>query len=308
MKKLTVTNNWKVMLAFAAVYIIWGSTYLVILVALKNIPPFLMSGLRFLFAGLLLLAVCIQKREPWPAAPSLKINTLCGILMLFGGTVSVTWGEQYLPSSLAAIIVTSLPFWFIVLDKKQWSFYFSNKLIIVGLLIGFAGVAVLVGFDTPGHPSADADRSKQVLAILGIIAGGIAWSGGSLLSKYKPTGNSVLMNAAIQLLIAGIFTLLVSGIVGEWNAFSFEQVHISSWMAVAYLVTFGSLITYLSYLWLLKVRPAAQVSTYVYINPVVAVVLGALFMNEHITWVQVLSLAIILGGVLIVNRVRFKAA
>jgi len=308
MNTKTGTNNWKVMLAFAAVYIIWGSTYLVILVALKNIPPFLMSGLRFLFAGLLLLAICIQKREAWPSTPSLKINTLCGILMLFGGTVSVTWGEQYLPSSLAAIIVTSLPFWFIVLDKKQWPFYFANKLIIVGLLIGFAGVAVLVGFDKPDHPFANADRGKQVLAIFGIVAGGIAWSGGSLLAKYKPTGNSVLMNAATQLLIAGVFTLIVSGISGEWHAFSFEQVHISSWMAVLYLVTFGSLVTYLCYLWLLKVRPAAQVSTYVYINPVVAVILGALFMNEQITWVQVLSLAIILGGVLLVNRVRFKAA
>jgi drug/metabolite transporter (DMT)-like permease len=228
--------------------------------------------------------------------------------MLFGGTVSVAWGEQYLPSSLAAIIVTALPFWFVVLDKKQWPFYFSNKLIILGLLIGFAGVAVLVGFDKPEHPFATAGRGKQVLAILGIVAGGIAWSGGSLVSKYKPTGNSVLMNAAMQLVIAGVFTLLVSGIVGEWRAFSFEQVRISSWMAVLYLVTFGSLVTYLCYLWLLKVRPAAQVSTYVYINPVVAVILGALFMNEQITWVQVLSLVIILGGVLIVNRVRFKAA
>jgi drug/metabolite transporter (DMT)-like permease len=308
MNTQTGISKWKVMLAFAAVYIIWGSTYLAIIVALKNIPPFLMCGLRFFFAGLLLLIWCIQRKEAWPNGPSLKINSVCGILMLFGGTVSVAWGEQYLPSSLAAIIVTSLPFWFILLDKKQWHFYFSNKLLILGLLVGFAGVAVLVGFDKPVHPFAEAGRDMQLIAILGIVAGGLAWSGGSLLAKYKPTGNSILMNAAMQLLVAGIFTLLVSGITGEWNTFSFNQVDTSSWMAVLYLTTFGSLVTYMCYLWLLKVRPAAQVSTYVYINPVVAVVLGALFLREQISWVQVLSLLIILGGVLLVNSVRFKAA
>jgi drug/metabolite transporter (DMT)-like permease len=306
MKTKTGINKVMVALAFAAIYILWGSTYIVILVAIRDLPPFLMSALRFLFAGALLYAWCLWKNEPLPHASSIKTNAICGILLLFGGTVSVAWAEQYLPSSLAAIIVTAVPFWFVLLDKKQWPVYFSNKLLIGGLMLGFVGVVLLVSIDQPQHPLANTSRQKQLIAILGLMCGGIAWSFGSLYSKYKPTGSSVLMNASMQLLLAGVFTLLVSLFTGEWNTFSFREVEHGAWMALAYLVVFGSLITYLSYLWLLKVRPAAQVSTYVYVNPVVALLLGIVFMNEHITWVQVVSLLIILSGVLFVNTARYK--
>src|SRR5690349_16970785 len=137
-------NKLKVLLAFAAIYLIWGSTYLALLIGVETVPPFFLSALRLTFAGILLYVYCLLKGEEQPDITSLKKNAICGILMLFGGTCSVAWAEQYLPSGLTAIIVTSLPFWFIVLDKKQWSFYFSNKLLLTGLIIGFIGVAVLV--------------------------------------------------------------------------------------------------------------------------------------------------------------------
>src|SRR5260370_810773 len=144
-------NKWKVLPAFAALYIVWGSTYLAILVGLESMSPLVMSCMRFFIAGSLLFACCMYKKEPLPSLQAIGRNTLYGILMLFGGTVSVTWAEQYLPSSLAAIIVTSLPFWFVLLDRKQWAFYFSNIMIISGLLLGFAGVALLVSFQHPVH-------------------------------------------------------------------------------------------------------------------------------------------------------------
>src|SRR2546428_4623108 len=129
-------NKWLIILAFAAIYLIWGSTYLAILIALKSIPPFLMASLRFFIAGILLVAWCTLKGEK-TSAKSIQMNSISGILMLSVGSGSVIWAEQYLPSGTTAIIVASLPFWFILLDKQQWSIYFSNKLIILGVLLGF---------------------------------------------------------------------------------------------------------------------------------------------------------------------------
>ena len=292
-------TQWTVLLAFAAIYIIWGSTYLAIQVAIKDIPPFLMSGLRFLTAGLLLMGWCVWKKQPMPDQKAIARNILYGILMLFGGTVSVTWAEQYLPSSLAAIIVSSLPFWFVLLDRKQWGYYFSNKRIIVGLLIGFAGVAILFGFGPGSHVTGGA--GKYLTSILVIIAGGIGWAIGSLYSKYRPAGNSLLMNACIQLLAAGLFTGIVSLIAGEHHSIVWKQVSVNSWLALIYLIVMGSIVAYQSYLYLLTIRPAAQVSTYEYVNPVVALLLGALIASEPVSYVQVISLVVILGGVLLVN-------
>jgi drug/metabolite transporter (DMT)-like permease len=298
-------SKWKIILAFSAIYIIWGSTYLAILFVIGDIPPLLMSGLRFLAAGIILYGWCLWKKEKLPGYSSFVKNSVCGILMLFGGTGAVAWSEQYLPSGLVAVIVTTVPFWFILLDKKKWSFYFSNKLIIPGLLLGFAGVLLLIGFDT--HLSPDyIDNNKTVLGIIVIIVGGIAWTAGSLFSKYKPTGNSVLMNAAVQLVVAGIFSFLVSISSGESRNFNFTTVQTGAWLAFLYLVIAGSLITYLCYLWLLKVRSAAQVSSYVYVNPVVAILLGAIFAGEKITSLQVVALMTILSGVLLVNLPKYK--
>jgi drug/metabolite transporter (DMT)-like permease len=295
----------KIFFAFAAIYIIWGSTYLALLIGVQSMPPFVLSALRFLIAGIALYGYSLWRGESQPDFASLKKNAVCGILMLFGGAGSVAWAEQYLPSSLAAIIVTALPFWFVLLDKKQWSFYFSNKLIIAGLLIGFIGVAVLVGFDKSPR-SFTGNSSMKIYGTVALIAGGVSWTIGSLYSKYRPAKNSVLMNAAIQLLSAGLFTFLISFLSGELNAYSFSNTKKEAWSALLYLIIMGSVIAYLSYLWLLRVRPTAQVSTYVYVNPVVAMLLGAIIAKEPITWLQIIGLIIILSGVLMVNIARYK--
>src|SRR5882757_2472092 len=176
-------NKWIVGLAFAAVYIIWGSTYLAILLGLKGLPPLLLCAFRFLLAGILLFGWCLWQGEKFPAQNSIRINSLCGILMLFGGVGSVSWAEQYISSSLAAVIVTALPFWFVIFDRKKWSFYFSNKFIIGGLVLGFAGVILLLGFENSPHQAIH-KTGNQLAASLIILAGGIAWACGSLYSKY----------------------------------------------------------------------------------------------------------------------------
>ena len=301
---METSTKWKILLAFAAVYIIWGSTYIAILFGLEGFPPFLMSGFRFFLAGLLLYGWCRWKRIKANWKSALTTNTICGILMLFGGTVSVVWAEQWIPSSYAAIIVTSVPFWFILLDRKQWPYYFSNKKILLGLLIGFLGVILLVGFDKSGSTSADA--RKQLIAALVLLVGGVAWASGSLYARSRPTGNNLMIDASIQLIAAGVFCFLVGFFASELNEFSFYTIPGSSWLALGYLITLGSIVAYLSYLYLLKMRPAAQVSTYAYVNPVVALLLGAILAGESITFFKIVALMIILCGVLLVNFQKYK--
>jgi drug/metabolite transporter (DMT)-like permease len=293
-----------VLLAFAAIYLIWGSTYFAILVGLRSMPPFMISAIRFSIAGLLLLAYCLLKGERFTRKDFGK-NALAGILMLFGGTGSVVWAEQYIASGVAAIVVASLPFWFVVLDKRQWAFYFNNSLIILGLLTGFAGILLLFG---GGHSATtSASQAMQSAAMLVLIGGGISWTVGSLYAKYSPTKLSNPLNVALQSLGAAMFSFLIAGISGEWATFAPESVLLESWLAVAYLIVMGSIVAYSSYTWLLAVRNPAQVGTYAYVNPVVAVLLGGLFAHEQISMTQYLALLVVLSGVLLVNLPKYRA-
>jgi len=298
-------NGLTIFLAFGAIYIIWGSTYVALRIGIETIPPFLLSSARFFLAGSALLTWCLSKKHMLPNKRSLMTNSICGVLMLGGGTVSVAWSEQFVPSGTAAIIVTFLPFWFVLLDKRQWGYYFSNKIILVGLLLGFSGVVLLAGFthtDTaglnrPGHP---------VFGVIAILIGGIAWTIGSLYSKYTPTNSGLLMNGSIQIFATAVACFIVSAATGEWESFSVLQVSANSLIAMLYLATLGSIVAYLSYLYLLHARPPAEVSTYVYVNPLIAVLLGAVMANERISFLQIVALLIILCGVLMVNIPKYR--
>jgi len=292
-----------ILAAFAALYLIWGSTYLAILLAIKTIPPFLMAGTRFFVAGVLLYAWCRMKGQAQPGRSSTVRIALSGVLMLFMGTGAVVWVEQYIPSGLAAIIVATVPLWFVILDKREWKFYFSNKWIITGLLIGFAGVLLL--FSGQGTEGLMDDR-MQVISFFVLIAGTITWAVGSLYSKYSRMEGSPAMKAALQMIAAGIVSFVFGLLWGEHRDFSWQAVTSESLWALLYLIVFGSLIGYMSYIWLLGVRAASQVGTYAYVNPVVAVFLGWLLAGEAITTLQVVALVVILGGVILVNLFKEK--
>ena len=212
------------------------------------------------------------------------------------GNGAVTWVEQYLPSGLAAIIVATVPLWFVLLDKRQWSFYFSNKGIILGLLIGFAGVILLFA----GKAAANIFDSKiKIISLFVLIIGTLGWTAGSLYSKYKKMEGSTMMKVAIQMLAAGIAFAITGLISGEQKTFVLSNVSATSVGALLYLIVFGSLIGYLAYMWLLSVRPASLVGTYAYVNPVVAVFLGWAFVNETISTQQMIGLGVIITGVAI---------
>ena len=293
------------LLAFGAIYIIWGSTYVVLRIGIETIPPFLLSSVRFFLASVMLLGWALSKKQALPGKRSILSTAVCGVMMLGGGTVSVAWSEQFIPSGTAAIVVTFVPFWFVLLDKKLWNYYFTNKIILVGLLLGFVGVILLVGLthtDTaglnkPGHPA---------IGIIAILCGGIAWTIGSLYTKYKATEGALFINAGIQMFATSIVCLITSFILGEMRSFSLSQVSFNSLIALLYLATVGSIVAFVSYLYLLHSHPPAQVSTYVYVNPLIAVLLGAFIANEEISFVQVFALLVILLGVLLVNMPKYK--
>jgi drug/metabolite transporter (DMT)-like permease len=291
-----------VIAAFAAVYIIWGSTYLGIKYAIETIPPIFMASVRFFVAGSLLMIWCMLKGESLPNLKSLLWLSISGILMLFVGNGSVAWIEQYLPSGLAAIIVATVPLWFVILDKRQWDYHFSNKLIIVGLLIGFAGVLVL--FWGKGAAAITGDKMKLISFFI-LIVGTIGWTVGSLISKYKKTDGSTSVKVAVQMLSASTVAFFVS-LFTEKNQFDIHQVSSESLWGLVYLITMGSLVAFMAYVWLLSVRPASVVGTYAYVNPIVAVFLGWLMVNEPLGAQQIIALVVILAGVVLVNLAKDK--
>jgi len=300
MNTKTQPSTGLVVAAFAAIYLIWGSTYLAILFGLKTMPPFIMSGIRFAIAGAILLAWRLAQGERAASKPTLQ-NAMAGIFMLFGGTGAVVWVEQHITSGMAAIIVAGMPLWFVLLDYRQWSHNFSQKLVLAGVAIGFVGVLTLFGADSGDF------SEKTIFAILVLLVGCISWAGGSLYLKYNANGQSSMMNAGVQMLAAGLFSLLFGAATGETQTFSFSAVSTESWLGLAYLITFGSLLGYLSYVWLLSVRPVVQVGTYAYVNPVVAVMLGWMFANEPFSGRQLVALGVILAGVLLINLPKYKS-
>ena len=295
----------KVILAFAAVYLIWGSTYLAAQFGLATIPPYLMGAMRFSIAGLILLSWSLIRQKPMPGNKAILVNSVGGILMLVGGSGSVLWSQQYLGSGLAAILVASLPIWFVLLDKKQWSYYFGDRRVIIGVIFGFIGILLLFGAGVRNGLAAESGW-MQVIGIGVILLGCIAWTIGSLYVKYKAVEADIATSAGIQLLAAGLFSLLPSFLTGEWNGFEWSQVSNGGWLALLYLTIPGSVIAFMSYIYLLAVRPAAQAGTYAYVNPVIAVLLGAVFAQETVSGWQVLGLVTILLSVLLINWSNYK--
>ena len=292
-----------VILAFAAVYMIWGSTYFFILKAIQGFPPFLLGAIRFIAAGLLMLGWSLIRREQVFVKKTIKHAFISGSLMLFIGNGAIIWVEQYLPSAMVAIIVSSAPIWFVLLDKPLWAENFKSKATILGLITGFAGVILLFG-----ERIINSDTSNVhigVSSMIFLITGSIAWAGGSLYSKYKSPEGSASVNTAWQMLWGGLIFIPGSILRNEWQDVQWANITMDAWLSVLYLVFMGSIVGFSAYVWLLKVRPVTQVSTYAYVNPVVAVILGVFFAKEIISLVQVIRLVIILGSVLLINLHKY---
>jgi drug/metabolite transporter (DMT)-like permease len=293
-----------VLLAFATVYLVWGSTYFFIQKAVHDFPPLIMGALRFLVAGGILVAWCLIKGEKLWNPKQFKAAAITGLLLLFVGNGCVIWAEKTLPSSLVAVWVSSAPIWFLLLDKAKWKENFRSTSTIIGLIIGFIGVILLLSDQLDTIMNAPGG-GETLTGLLIVLVGCISWAGGSIYSKYHSTG-SALANTTIQMLVAGFIFLPGSFIAGEWDQFSFAAVSNGAWFSLAYLIAFGSILAFSAYVWLLQVRSSTQVSTYAYVNPVVAVLLGVFFANEEMSFWQLLGLGVILGSVLLINLAKYR--
>lgn len=291
--------------AFATVYVVWGSTYFFIQMALQGFPPMIMGAMRFVPAGILLLAWCYLKGDKVFDRVTIKASIISGLLTLFIANGIVIWVEKFIPSSMVAIMVSANPIWFVLLDRPNWKINFKSGTTITGLAIGFGGVLLLFGEAFMKSLSSGLDTLHMIGLIL-LVINPIFWSGGSLYSKRNAAGAPARVNTGWQMIAAGI-AFIPSGFIGhEYAGFELSSIPAQAWLALLYLIFFGSIAAFSAYVWLLQVRPATQVSTHSYVNPVIAVLLGVLFASEVISRIQVVGLIIILLSVLLVNLKEYR--
>lgn len=298
----------KLIAAFAAIYLIWGSTYLGILVALETMPPFLMAGTRFLIAGALLYAWMRVSGAPRPARIHWRNAAIIGGLLLVGGNGGVVLAEQLVPSGLAALLVAILPIWMVLLDWARPRGRNPGGAVLFGLALGVIGLVVLIGPSALHAGSASAGGAGRIsLTGVGLlIFASFSWAVGSLLSRHVELPRSAAVATAMEMLCAGAMMLVISVILREPIYFDPSLVSARSLAGWLYLVTFGSLVGFSAYVWLLKVAPPARVATYAYVNPVVAILLGWAFAGETLTLRTAVASAIIIGAVALITTARTR--
>jgi drug/metabolite transporter (DMT)-like permease len=294
-----------VIVAYAVVYIVWGSTYFFIEMGVKGFPPMLMGALRFFTAGIIMLVWCAVKGDKIWSLKAIVSSGVSGLLMLFIGTGVLIWVERSIPSSIVAIMISANPIWFVVLDKANWRVNLKDRATIGGIVIGFAGVLLLFGEEIMKSLNGSLSTAQLTGFIL-LVLSPIAWCYGSLYSKKHGSGAPARVNSAWQMVIAGLAFIPASFVHNEYGSFHISQVPTSAWMALIYLIIFGSIAAFSAYVWLLSVRPATEVSTHAYVNPVIAVLLGVLFADESISGLQIAGLVIILFSVLLINLKKYS--
>jgi drug/metabolite transporter (DMT)-like permease len=280
----------KALIAYLVVCVFWGSTYLAIKVGVGELPPFLFAGLRFLAAGVLLLAVARALGDPLPRRGSdWRTLAIVGLLLLGGGNAFVVWAEQYTASGIASIFVVTVALWMAFFDAIiPGGSGDLNWRVVAGLILGFLGTALLVGASPAEILKADL-RGPVALTFASA-----SWSLGSVYAKRHPTEVSPYMGAAVQMIVGGTAVALVGSALGEWPGWHLSPKGLG---AIAYLVVFGSILGYSAYSYALRHASATIVGTYAYVNPVIAVLLGWLLLQEPITGRTVAAMALILGAV-----------
>jgi len=301
MRKTQSPSRFAVILAFGLVYLFWGSTYLAIDIAVQSIPPALMCGVRFSIAGVVMLAVCaVTGRRVWYSARQIALAAIVGILLLMGGNLTLSWAELTVPSGLAALIIAITPLWFLVLDSWLLGHHRISWRGKAGLGLGIAGLFVL--FWPELHSTSSLGR-RELLASLSLIGGSFSWALGSVLSKRWQSGMDVFSATAWQVTAAGAANFLVALGVGDFSRATWTARGLS---AVLYLVVCGSWIGYTAYIWLLEHVPTSKVSTYAYVNPVVAVFLGWLILHERVDRFIMMGSVIVVLAVILVTSATVK--
>jgi drug/metabolite transporter (DMT)-like permease len=289
-----VPTRWRVIAAFAAVYIVWGSTYLAMRFAIETIPPFLMGATRYLGAGVLLYA--ITRRRGAPTRLHWRDAMIVGALLPFGGNGGVIWAQQFVPSSIAALMIATASLWMVLLNWVRGDRVRPTLGVILGIGLGLFGIALLVGIGEGG-------MNYNPIGIIVLLFAALSWASGSLYSRRAHTPADPMQATALQMLVASVFFIIAGIATGEPQRVRLDLVSQKSLIAVAYLIIFGSLIAYSAYVWILRVSTPARASTYAFVNPVIAVFLGWALGGEPITPRTIIAtIAIVIAVALIISQ------
>ncbi len=287
--------------AMLSVYIVWGSTYLAIRFAIQTIPPFLMAGVRFLIAGSILFAWRRLSGDAPPTRPQWRSAAIIGLLLLLGGNGSVSWAEQRVVSGIAALMVGSSPLWMILIDalirRRQPAQARPGWVTVLGVLIGFAGIAILVGPSQLTGLKGDIDPLGAAV----LTGAAFLWAAGSIYNRGAHLPDSPLLGTSMEMLCGGAACFIFGSVTGEFGQLNLAAVSVHSLLGFGYLVVFGSLVGYAAYTWLLRSAPTALVSTYAYVNPLVAILIGNLLAREPITPRILVAAAVIIGAVVLIT-------
>jgi len=291
----------KIFLAFAAVYVVWGSTYLAIRFGVETIPPFMMAGMRFVVAGLLLYGWARFRGAPRPSWKEWRSAAVIGLLLLFVANGGVTWAEQRVPSGIAALLAATVPVWIVLLDWGLHGAARPRPGVVAGLIVGIAGVLMLIGPDQIlGHNRLD-------MAGIGVLlVAAVSWATGSLYSRKAELPASPLLATSMEMLTGAAALIILSGLTGEFQRFHPAGVSTRSWLSVGYLSLFGSIIGFSAYVWLLRVAHASRVATYAYVNPVIAILLGWSLAGEAFTLQMLIAAAVIIFAVVLIITSQSK--
>ena len=287
----------KVWMALLAIYLVWGSTYLAIRFAVETMPPFLMAGMRFLISGLILYIWRRLAGDPAPSRRQWRSAIIVGLLLLLGGNGLVSWAEQHVASGIAALIVASIPLWVALIDALRPHGIKPDWRIVLGLLIGFGGIVLLVT-ESEGSSAAP---SMSLAGVAGLLLAAFLWSLGSIYGRDADMPESSLLATGIEMLGGAVGLFIAATFIGEWKALNISAISAQSLFGLGYLIVAGSLVGFTSYSWLLRNAPVSLVATYAYVNPVVAIFLGAWLAGELINLPIVISALVIIASVVVIN-------
>lgn len=292
----------RILAAYAAIYLIWGSTYLGIRITIETIPPFLMGGVRFMIAGAFLYLVMRARGELKPTRIHWRSAAIIGAFLILGGNGGVVWAEQFVPSGIAALLVAVLPFWIVLIDWLGPARTRPTAGVVAGLVLGIIGIVVLIG---PAAMTPSASPMSGILkGAIVLMLSSLSWALGTIYSRHASLPQSAFVATGMEMFCGGALLALLGIAAGEPMRFDLANVSARSMIGFVYLTTIGSLVGFTAYIWLLRHQPASRISTYAYVNPVVAVFLGWAIAGEPLTVRTMIAAAIIVGAVALITTAR----
>ena len=301
MEAASAPRPWKVLLAFAIIYFVWGSTFLAIRVGVREVPPFLLAGIRFLIAGLVLYAWMLAKGTESPSSRQWLSATLLAVLIFVLDYGLLFWAERRVPSGIAAVMMAMIP---VFMTLSEILFLKTQRLtpqLGAALLVGIGGVLVLVG-----RSISFGDSPIDTIGAIALIVAAIGWSVGSALTRKLPLPSSKAMSSGAQMFAGGVLLMITSAVLGEFHGFRVQAVSLKAWLALAYLIVAGSIVAFTAYVWLIHHESPTKVGTYAYVNPVIAVLLGYFLGGEALSLRTIVGTMLVLVSVVVITTTPKK--